>query len=58
MFFWIIILLIIISVLMAFFSLKKLGDKREIEKTKKELLKGKIIFKSGHSELSSGSSSS
>lgn len=43
---------------MAFFSLKKLGDKREIEKTKKELLKGKIIFKSGHSELSSGSSSS
>lgn len=46
MFIIIVLILTLISVLLAFVSLRRLNNNREIKDVKKELEKGKIIFKS------------
>jgi len=57
MFIAIVIVLIIISVILAVFSLRSLHDKSEIKKVSEELLKGKIIFQKNHDSSSSESES-
>lgn len=53
MLYWI-VLIAIVSVFLAFVSLKKEKNKRELNEVKKEMAKGKVIF---HSSDASDSSS-
>ena len=54
MFFWAVLIILIVSIVWSFASLKTLKkDKKVIEKTKKDLLKGKVVFQSSSSESSS-----
>lgn len=53
-----IIIIALISVGLSFLSLKNLKDKSEVEKVSQSLKQGRVIYKSGHSSLSSEDSSS
>jgi hypothetical protein len=46
MFFKIVIIIAVISVLMSIFSIRKQNSKAEIKKAKKDLKKGRVIFQS------------
>jgi len=54
--FWIIAFLFAVSFLMALNSLRSLSNKKEIEKVKRELKKGRVIFQKDYSSRASGSS--
>lgn len=51
-----IIVIAVISVLLSVISLKKMGNKSDIDKVKKELARGKVIFKEDYSSSKSSSS--
>lgn len=49
MFFGAVIIIVLVSVVLSFLSLKNLKDKSEIEKISKSLRKGRVIYKRDHS---------
>ena len=46
MFFTIVIIIAVISVLMAIYSLRKQNSKTELKKAKKNLARGRVVFQS------------
>lgn len=58
MFFWVVIILAIISILWAAWSLRGLSkDGKVTQKVKRHLAKGRVIFHAGHSSDGSSTSS-
>ncbi len=58
MFFWVVIILAIISILWAAWSLRGLSkDGKVTQKVKRHLAKGRVVFHSGHSSDGSSTSS-
>ncbi|OGH41514.1 MAG: hypothetical protein A3H79_00020 [Candidatus Levybacteria bacterium RIFCSPLOWO2_02_FULL_36_8b] len=58
MFFVSVIIMIAISIVWSFISLKKLNSNREVEGVKKELSKGKVVFNPDTARNQESSSSS
>lgn len=50
-----VIVIAVISVLLSVISLKRMGSKSDIDKVKKELQRGKVIFKEDYSSSKSSS---
>jgi len=58
MFFKVLIIISVVSVLLSVLSLRNLNTKREVEETKTKLKKGRVIFQRSVSSPSSSSKSS